>query len=59
MTDIAFLGLEHGWADGRQPAQAGHRVNVFDLQPKAVLGLVEQGAQGADSACSAAKAPKW
>lgn len=51
MTDIAFLGLGNmGGPMAANLLKAGHRVNVFDLQPKAVLGLVEQGAQGADSA---------
>ncbi|MDU2611559.1 MAG: NAD(P)-binding domain-containing protein, partial [Pseudomonas aeruginosa] len=51
MTDIAFLGLGNmGGPMAANLLKAGHRVNVFDLQPKAVLSLVEQGAQGADSA---------
>ena len=53
MTDIAFLGLGNmGGPMAANLLKAGHRVNVFDLQPKAVLSLVEQGAQGADSACA-------
>lgn len=60
MTDIAFLGLGNmGGPMAANLLKAGHRVNVFDLQPKAVLSLVEQGAQAPIAPCSAAKAPKW
>ena len=36
MTDIAFLGLGNmGGPMAANLLKAGHRVNVFDLQPKA------------------------
>ncbi len=53
---IGFIGLGNmGAPMARRLVNAGHPVQVFDLVPEAVTGLVSAGAKPADSAVAAAR----
>ncbi len=53
---IGFIGLGNmGAPMARRLVNAGHPVQVFDLVPEAVTGLVAAGAKPADSAVAAAR----
>jgi len=53
---IGFVGLgQMGGAMSRNLLAAGHALQVFDLDPNAIAGLIAAGASGADSPAAAAR----
>lgn len=56
MQNIGFVGLgQMGGAMSRNLVAAGHTVQVYDLDPKAVAAVVDVGATAADSPAAAAR----